>query len=117
MKNNYGFSVKNYVIVVLILLLVVLPNQIRAADGDLDSAFGIAGSAASGFPDVNDVATAVAVQPDGMIVAAGSTVSTSTIEFPYTTTSVTSSRFALVRYNRDGSLDASFGVSGKVLTD
>lgn len=53
-----------------------------------------------------DAANAVAVQPDGKIVAAGE-AETRPGNFD----------FALVRYNPDGSLDTSFGVGGKVTTD
>jgi uncharacterized delta-60 repeat protein len=49
---------------------------------------------------ISDVATAVALQPDGKIVAAG----------------VSDKIFALARYNANGSLDASFGTGGKVTT-
>lgn len=53
-----------------------------------------------------DGANAVAVQPDGKIVAAGF-AQTSPIDFD----------FALVRYNPDGTLDRSFGGDGIVTTD
>jgi uncharacterized delta-60 repeat protein len=50
-------------------------------------------------------ASSVVVQPDGKIVVAGSTGFDS------------GSRFALVRYTRDGKLDPSFGSGGEVLTE
>src|SRR5207248_1833694 len=49
---------------------------------------------------------AVALQPDGKIVAAGSTHVTATLTI----------KFALARYASNGSLDPSFGNGGKVTT-
>ena len=51
-------------------------------------------------------AVAVAIQPDGKIVAGGWGDPTGAYE-----------DFALVRYNPDGSLDTTFGDGGRVLTD
>lgn len=53
----------------------------------------------------SDVAYAVAVQPDGKIVVAGSA-----------TVSGSGRDFVLARYNPDGSLDSSFDGDGKVVT-
>src|SRR4030095_1301139 len=72
-------------------------------DGSLDSSFGTGGRVTTDIGGFSDTAYAVAVQPDGKIVAAGSANFTSTF-----------SDFALARYNNDGTLDASFG---KVTTD
>jgi uncharacterized delta-60 repeat protein len=69
-------------------------------NGSLDDTFDSDGKVTTDFGDgasVNDVA----IQGDGKIVAAGET----------------SSDFALVRYNTDGSLDTTFGGDGKVTTD
>jgi uncharacterized delta-60 repeat protein len=77
------------------------------ADGSLDTSFDGDGKVTTDFGfDVNniDYAYAIAIQADGKIVAAGASYGLSTSEFP------------LVRYNSDGSLDASFGTNGKVLT-
>ena len=52
-----------------------------------------------------DLAFAVAVRPNGKIVAAG------------IASSPDGTDFALARYNPDGSLDATFGSGGKVTTD
>ncbi len=65
------------------------------ADGSLDSSFGSGGKLTTIITS-NDMAYAVAVQPDGKIVAAGSS----------------SGQFALARYNSNGSLDTSFGNNG-----
>jgi uncharacterized delta-60 repeat protein len=77
-------------------------------DGTLDTTFGPAaspGKVLTDFAGASETAYAVAVQPDGKIVVAG-------------TSTVTGSGqdFALARYNTDGSLDAGFGTSGKLTT-
>lgn len=77
--------------------------SVQAMPGDLDSTFGIGGKVVTAIDNRNDQVNAIATQTDGKIVAAGST-------------SGTSSKFALVRYNTDGSLDSTFGTSGKVVT-
>ena len=74
-------------------------------DGTLDATFGIGGSVVTDFSGNRDSAFAVAIQPDGMIVAAGVTGT-----FP-------TAQFALARYNTDGSLDAQFGAGGTVTID
>jgi uncharacterized delta-60 repeat protein len=76
-------------------------------DGSLDSSFGVGGKVSTDFSASDDVAFAVAIQPDGKIIAVGWS----------STQDVSSDRsFALVRYNTDGSLDSSFGAGGKVTT-
>jgi uncharacterized delta-60 repeat protein len=74
------------------------------ADGSLDTTFGIGGKVTTDFGQ-RDWATAIAIQSDGKIVAAGIAGTTSNRDF------------ALARYNPDGSLDVRFGVGGKVTTD
>lgn len=73
-------------------------------DGSLDSTFGIGGKVTTDIFGEIDGAEAVAIQPDGRIVAVGSAGSGQ--GFLHT----------LVRYNTDGSLDLSFGSGGKVIT-
>ena len=69
-------------------------------NGSLDASFGSGGKVITDFGG-SDAALAVALQPDGKIVAAGSS----------------SNNFALARYNADGSLDSTFGSGGKITTD
>ncbi|MFH1140349.1 MAG: delta-60 repeat domain-containing protein, partial [Chloroflexota bacterium] len=71
------------------------------ADGSLDTSFGIGGKMTTDFGDSGDFVGLVAIQSDGKIVAAG--------QSDYD--------FALARFNADGSLDTTFGTSGKVTTD
>jgi len=74
------------------------------SDGTLDATFGTAGQVLTDFTR-DDAAFSLAIQPDGKILVAGM----SDVERGY--------GFALVRYNRDGTLDAGFGTGGKVTTD
>jgi uncharacterized delta-60 repeat protein len=78
------------------------------SDGSLDSSFGNGGQVTTDFFGFYDQADAVAIQPDGRIVAAGSAQKNLSFD---------SADFALARYNADGSLDSSFGVNGEVTTD
>ncbi|HKP53934.1 MAG TPA: S-layer homology domain-containing protein [Chloroflexia bacterium] len=70
------------------------------SDGSLDSSFDGDGKVTTDFGGT-DLAHAVALQADGMIVAAGTRGYND---------------FALARYNSDGSLDAGFDGDGRVLT-
>ena len=92
----------------LALALTVLVVPAFAADGDLELTFGIGGRITTDFSGSFDAATALAIQSDGKIVAAG---------FASSEGSIQSRDFGLSRYNRDGSLDATFGIGGKVTTD
>ena len=74
------------------------------ANGSLDTTFGASGQAAS-VP----TASAIVVQSDGRIVVAGSVISK--LILPDDT------GFGLVRYNSNGTLDATFGKRGLVVTD
>jgi uncharacterized delta-60 repeat protein len=73
-------------------------------DGTLDPQFGSGGLAQTDLGG-DDWIFALALQPDGKILAAG------------VTGSPASHDFALVRYNANGSLDTAFGTGGKVRTD
>ena len=76
-------------------------------DGSLDANFGTSGKVITDLGGAGTIPNAVAIQSDGKIVTAGG----------YSATPGGSPDFAVVRYNPDGSLDASFGTSGKVITD
>ena len=71
-------------------------------DGSLDTSFDTDGAATTAIGSGADVARAVAIQPDGKILIAGSSHNGSNNDF------------AMVRYETDGSLDTSFGTGGKV---
>jgi uncharacterized delta-60 repeat protein len=74
-------------------------------DGSLDSSFGAGGKVTTDFASTDDIPYSVTVQANGKIVVAGMTDPGA------------AANFGLVRYNVDGSLDASFGTGGKVVTD
>ena len=74
------------------------------ATGSLDTSFGTGGKVATPISSIDDEVSALVLQPDGKLVAAGYTDKGSNITF------------ALVRYDADGSLDTSFGTGGKVTT-
>jgi uncharacterized delta-60 repeat protein len=76
--------------------------------GALDTSFdgdGLAVTSFSSRPVPSDSVQDVAIQPDSKIVAAGTAVIGN------------AEHFALARYTADGSLDPSFGSSGRVVTD
>ncbi|HEY3139534.1 MAG TPA: hypothetical protein VGJ86_00295 [Acidimicrobiales bacterium] len=75
-------------------------------NGRLDRSFGEGGKVTTDFGAGSDFVTAVAVQPDGKVVAAGGAA-----------TGPEANDFALARYNRDGTLDVGFGDGGTVTTD
>jgi uncharacterized delta-60 repeat protein len=77
------------------------------SNGTLDASFGTGGRVTTDFAGANDQAESVAVQPDGRIIAAGAAGLFINRGFD----------FALARYNSNGTLDTSFGTSGKVTTD
>ena len=89
----------------LVALLVAAARPAGAAPGDLDPTFGVAGVAAYHFPGpfINDKANAVAVQSDGKVVVAGTSNQNGT------------PRVSVVRWNTNGTLDATFGTAGTVL--
>ncbi len=76
------------------------------SDGSLDTSFDGDGIVTTDLynNNKNEYATAIALQPDGKIVVAG-----------YANNG-TATDFAVVRYNSDGSLDASFGSGGIVIS-
>ena len=76
-------------------------------DGGLDASFGQGGKVVLPMgPRGNDVVAAIAVQPDGRIVLAGSSDQ-----------GASGMDFALLRLLPDGQPDASFGAGGKVIVD
>lgn len=83
----------------------------RFAGNSPDSSFG-SGGVVTLFSGSSGVANAVAIQPDGKIVVAGS-------EVPGIGDSSCdpTSRVTVVRLNPDGSLDSSFGSGGTVVLD
>jgi len=78
------------------------------SNGSLDASFGSGGKVITSFGSDRSVANSVVIQPDGKIISAGYTLGN---------TGMSAANFALTRHNTNGSLDASFGSGGKVITD
>src|SRR5256885_1137590 len=96
---------KSLILGLLFLLIGAAPRRhVRAAAGGLDAGFGHGGIVTTNIAE-DDGALAVAIQPDGKIVAAG-----------YSSPSF-AEQFTLVRYDISGNLDDSFGDGGKVITE
>lgn len=88
-----------------------ISDVLIASEGDLDPSFGAGGKVTTDFFNHIDLASGVAIQPDGRIVVVGSTAIGSSLA------NIQQSQFAIVRYNSDGSPDNTFGNAGKVATD
>lgn len=73
-------------------------------NGLIDSSFGVNGKATASFNGYTHT-NSIAIQSDGNIIASG----TETFD-------TTSSFFAMARFKKNGIIDNSFGISGKVLT-
>jgi uncharacterized delta-60 repeat protein len=94
------------------LVSIGLLNAARAATaGDLDPTFSGDGKVTTSFSD-GDGISAIAIQPDGKIVAVGGTRGSGVPGVPLQDTD-----FAVARYNSNGQLDQSFGAGGKVTTN
>ena len=86
-------------------MLPAPPAQAQSASRWLDASFGDGGIVTTDFGNRDEHLRAVAVQPDGKIVAAGYTQQGHDFDF------------AVVRYTATGELDDSFGNGGKVTTE
>ncbi len=96
-------TILNKINLLLCLVLIwTLTARIDAAPGDLDPVFGPVGFITTSLSAGTDRAFAAARQTDGKLVLAG------TRDF--------NSVAAIVRYNVNGTLDASFGSGGIVIT-
>jgi len=71
-------------------------------DGALDDSFSKNGKRHTDFTDAEDFAFGMAIQPDGKIVAAGTAAA-----------DTAHPKFAVARYNADGSTDETFSADGK----
>src|SRR5262245_40552649 len=89
---------------IFVLTMLLTGRPAFANDGDLDLTFGRGGKVTTDFSGNWDFASAVAIQTDGKIVAAGFSQQ---VDPPHG---------VLARYNTDGGLDLTFGIDGKVST-
>ena len=96
MKTGSPFLKKNRLagLALAIVAALTMFMAAEAAIGDLDPTFGTGGKVTTFVGSSNSYANAVAVQSDGKIVVVGSS--------------------QVVRYNSDGTLDATFGTNGIV---
>jgi len=93
------------------LFFILLATSAIAQPGSLDNSFGTNGKVTSGFGRSESYANAVAVQPDGKIVCAGTAYMANTDgEYRGDTYNA-----VIYRYNTDGSPDLSFGNNGLVI--
>ena len=89
----------------ILFVIIALAAGMIATPGDLDPTFSGDGKTVLAFGVGDGEGNATAIQADGKIVVAGWASQGS------------ERRFALIRYDTDGSLDTSFDGDGKVLTD
>lgn len=84
--------------------LASLIGTAQAEPGDLDTSFGTGGRVTTIIGTYGDEITDMAIQADAKIVVVGVTDNDARTDL------------AVARYNTDGTLDTSFGTSGKVIT-
>src|SRR5262245_48459160 len=99
MKRQVWVTALTVIFISVCCFLLMTP--VVSAPGDLDTTFNGTGVAITEFGHGDDTANAATQQADGKLVIAGST----------------SGQVAVCRYNLDGSLDTSFGGTGKVRID
>jgi uncharacterized delta-60 repeat protein len=76
------------------------------ANGTLDTTFGTNGVVETNFDGFSQ-GSSLAIAPGGKLVAAGNAIPTGALQY----------RFAVARYNSNGSLDTTFSSDGKVVTN
>ena len=99
--------VMNTFLVMIIGIMAAAVVSNAQTTTSLDPTFGTGGTVRTDFAGNIDEANAVVIQPNGQIIAAGSSFSNSkTVE-----------DFIVARYNANGTLDKRFGKNGKITTD
>lgn len=94
-------------IIGILTMAAAVVSQAQTTAGNLDPTFGTGGTVRTDFAGNIDQANAVAIQPNGQIIAAGSSFSSSkTVE-----------DFIVARYNANGTLDKRFGKNGQITRD
>jgi uncharacterized delta-60 repeat protein len=96
----------SHLIVLVLLSLLSALSVASQQPGSFDPTFGSNGVVITPV-QVSDTGLGVVVQPDGRIVAVGTSNNGNSED----------SDFTIIRYNSDGSLDATFGTGGIVITD
>jgi uncharacterized delta-60 repeat protein len=104
LRPHLGRAGRRLLLAAFVLAVLLIPSAL-AAPGALDPSFGTGGKVTTAIGSYDAYANALVRQPDGKLVAAGSSVNVATL-----------GDFALARYNPNGSLDTSFNGTGKVTT-
>ena len=106
LQKTNGYPLVKYTLA-LVVLTLILTSQFTSAQtaGTLDSTFGTGGRVTTSFGGNGDTGNSIVVQTDGKLVVGGSTTNLDD-----------TTDFALARYNSNGTLDNTFGTSGKVKT-
>jgi uncharacterized delta-60 repeat protein len=107
MRGSITRGVRTRRLAATLLFTLIVPAVAFAAGGDLDATFDGDGTVTTNFTNGRDFAAGAAIQTDGKIVVAGRAG----------TNGSSGGRFALARYNDDGTLDATFSGDGLVATD
>jgi uncharacterized delta-60 repeat protein len=98
---------QTFLVMIVITMAAGMVTHAQTTTGNLDPTFGTGGTVRTDFAGNIDQANAIAIQPNGQIIAAGSSFSNSkTVE-----------DFIVARYNANGTLDKRFGKNGKITTD
>lgn len=85
------------------LLMIFLANVMLAQNGSLDASFGNSGIVTIQASYAGAEMQSVILQPDGKIIAYGSTFDFMGIY-----------EYFIIRYNNDGTLDQTFGINGRI---
>jgi uncharacterized delta-60 repeat protein len=97
----------NTFLVSILIMAAAVVSHAQTTTSSLDPTFGTGGITRTDFAGNIDEANAIAIQPNGQIIAAGSSFSNSkTVE-----------DFIVARYNANGTLDKRFAKNGKITTD
>jgi len=97
----------NTFLAIILVMAAAVMGRAQTTAANLDPTFGTGGTVRTDFAGNIDQANAVAIQPNGQIVAAGSSFSNSkTVE-----------DFIVARYNANGTLDKRFGKNGQITRD
>ena len=95
--NNIFHVIRHWLV-----YMFILPTILLAQSGTLDLSFGSGGMVATTIRGSDDIGESIAIQSDGKILAVGHTKVNDDWDI------------ALCRYNKDGTLDNSFGYLGRV---
>src|SRR5436189_1654653 len=101
--NNHCPSMQHPYIPLLMVALATARIAQAQQPGDLDSTFHADGISTTDFAGSTDSGNAMALQPDGKVVVAGSAADQGYV-------------IALARYLPNGEIDTGFGINGKVTT-